>query len=108
MNKGKKPELYGRVCELKNQGKTNREISRIVGIHICTVGAWLNPDLAKNHYFYRDGDKIPRNTLRPSRTRLPEGELLKRATPIDTRDLTARLLGDPLPSRSALDKRMGR
>lgn len=30
------------------------------------------------------------------------------AIPSDTRDLTARLCGDPLPGRSALDRRAGR
>lgn len=39
--------------------------------------------------------------------RLTAAEVLARIPP-DTRDLTGRLLGDPLPGRSALDKRAGR
>lgn len=34
-----------------------------------------------------------------------DAEAMLRAIPADTRDLTARLMGDPLPGRSALDKK---
>lgn len=39
--------------------------------------------------------------------RLPPQEIARRrrAVPADTRDLTARFFGDPLPGRSALDTR---
>lgn len=36
-----------------------------------------------------------------------DGDRLLRKVPKDTRDLTARIAGDPLPGRSALDRRQG-
>jgi hypothetical protein len=32
---------------------------------------------------------------------------LQRAIPVDTRDLTGRFFGDPIPGRSALDRKLG-
>ena len=42
------------------------------------------------------------------RAGITDGERLLREVPADTRDLTARALGDPLPGRSALDRMRNR
>ena len=68
---------------------------------------------------YRDYDRTVQNRKRarlikesPHAGRLSAGrptaedvERLRADIPADTRDLTARILGDPLPGRSALDRR---
>lgn len=71
--------LYLREC--RRRDKATREA--VIAAGVMPVGR-------------RDGDPMPS---------LAEMRRLLAAIPVDTRNLTARVCGDPLPGRSALDKR---
>lgn len=50
---------------------------------------------------------LDRRGLRESRPDIEATAVLKHAVPDDTRDLTARTFGDPLPGRRAIDRVKG-
>lgn len=100
-NRKMTPELLQRMEALKLQGARNCEIAQMVGLHERTVGKWLNGDVRfDNGGVIGNRDPIPVELKRQALE-------LYRQVPRDTRDLTARLCGDPLPGRSALDQRAG-
>lgn len=84
----KTPKLLARIRQLRRQGETYKAIGAAIGIHKTTVADWLGKS------------NRGRNPFRPNDRDLP-------AVPVDTRDMTGRMLGDPLPGRSALDKKRG-
>lgn len=74
------------------------DAARLLDIPYATLRRWLDPAFAaREREQYRAG--TARRAFRPSGPLPP--------VPEDTRDLTGRLMGDPLPGRSALDRRRG-
>lgn len=111
------PELYAEVCRRFSAGQSIRYIAHMTGLSAWSVYAWTHPEkeAARNErrkvreMMKRNGD-LPRsyeihNTVSWRRT-MADRDAMKQKIPDDTRDLTARFFGDPLPGRSALDRRM--
>lgn len=106
------PAKQQAVVVLHNAGYHPRRIAQVVEVGIDAVLRIVDPE-----YQQRRCEAINRNRPHSARDKTreivvsrfrPSPELLKRllaAVPADTRDVTAALLGDPLPGRSALDKR---
>lgn len=92
MAKPLSPDLMERLIALGAEGLPSNRIARELGVGIHTVEK------------YRDGCTGPgqRDYVRP-----PEQDVMMRLAeiPPDRRDLTSRFCGDPLPGRSALDRR---
>jgi orotate phosphoribosyltransferase-like protein len=86
----KTDELVAQAVAARNDGKTFEEIAGPMGVSAETVRTWLGLRIRRDG---RNG-QVP---FRPSDV-LPN-------VPEDTRSIGARLCGDPLPGRSALDKR---
>ncbi|NNV20558.1 hypothetical protein EHE22_08985 [Ochrobactrum pseudogrignonense] len=115
MTPEKKEHFRVEAVRLKAEGITNKEISIRLGISKSFV-AWLfNPEkheiaLERSRIRQRERAKLIKS-LDPlpmddeTRRRRAEIEALIDAIPQDTRSKTARLAGDPLPGRSALDQR---
>ena len=98
-------EVIARARELRAAGTSWAKIGERLGYHENTIRKRLAPEFAARKRF--------RHT-RPARLILAAGE--PRITPeeaaraiatipLDTRSIQARFLGDPLPGRSALDRR---
>ena len=108
------PELEAKARALRSQGMSWRDIGKAIGVNPTSVHEWCDDE-------YRDYKRGRRQELKrtdkPEAIRRPyQGKTWKEfrpddrhlpKVPPDTRDLTARMLGDPLPGRSALDKRHG-
>jgi hypothetical protein len=98
------PEQMARAKALLAEGKTWGVIAKLVGSTYFTVRCELDPS-----YRSRRAAQIREARARkPPSTKavtLEEAQRAIAAIPDDTRALTARLLGDPLPGRSALDRR---
>jgi len=105
-----------RVLALRAEGKKWEAIGREIGTSADRARRAVDPSWAEHR---RDQVNANRNTLGyggSAFVHLPDmtvaakrraEEMLQRV-PRDTRDLTARLLGDPLPGRSAFDRRKQR
>lgn len=106
------PERRREAVAMRKAGARLADIATALGASDTTVFYWLNPGKEKSrrerknairrqHTEERNAKANPRFVqsprFRPDVTKLPP-------VPADTRDLTARLFGDPLPGRSALDK----
>ena len=102
---------------LRSQGKISREIAEIMGRTEKSIRGkleWikLTPEMRKKRY-----DAEARRRMRGVRVRQPDGRLPRAPIPavvledrdrrysIPPRDLTAALLGDPIPGMSALERR---
>jgi hypothetical protein len=91
-----------RMRELRNAGMTYAQIGQILSTTRASVYYWLNPNSQQRKREYnkarsaavRTKVKATRRVPKPSSEQLP---------PPDTRALVARIMGDPLPGRSALD-----
>lgn len=94
---------------MRDAGADWKAISRATEISVDTLRRRLDPDYrekrsakekARRSVFYGLAHSIDPNRPKPH-------EVLRALTsiPRDTRNLTARLCGDPLPGRSALDRR---
>lgn len=84
-------------------------LGRRYGVPGATIYARLNPGARPGGETGSEtrgcaGRRAAGIGLPPSKVRDAEAERLLRAIPADTRDLTGRLCGDPLPGRSALDR----
>lgn len=85
-----------------------RDIAKVLGLASGTpVREWLDPEYRKYRQ-KRENDRRAGDPPCPLRRRSKakealEGERRLLSVPRDTRDLTARFCGDPLPGRSALD-----
>lgn len=88
-------ELTKRAQELREQGMTLTKIALTMGAPEATVRHWI-------HAREREAGKEGKYKSREFYVIV---EQLLREIPLDTRDLTCRLFGDPLPGRSALDMR---
>lgn len=98
-------EILKVAVAMRSEGKTWDEVSAAVRIG----REWLKRRMVKGFRSLSNrrvhqrlyGDPLPRRQRRTTKDtyQLPE------PPPEDTRTLTARLCGDPLPGRSALDRR---
>lgn len=106
-----------RVLELREKGLSNYEIGRRLGIsgEAVRVYAMTETKFARYSEKQRERRRAYRaangGTERVVRPHIPTNRKIREDAafrmdeiPADTRDLTARLLGDPLPGRRALDK----
>lgn len=91
--------------QMREEGKSYKAIGRRFGVEEHTVHARLDPVYAEQRR-KRNGrtTKAVREHVRPA---IDDAEAFRQfaSFPKDTRNLTARLCGDPLPGRSALDMR---
>jgi hypothetical protein len=94
------------------RGTSSTQIASYFGSTTTTIRCWLDPEYAA-HCRQRINDRRREKAgIRPPRhtvawARPPEADTMARLAeiPPDDRGLTARLMGDPLPGRSALHKR---
>ncbi len=108
-----KPWDEAEARELLAKGTPYNQIAKIYGSSWSAVRCWLDPEFAAKR-------RVQRNTAkRISRSRAgkaasinnyrspPSSDISLRLAeiPPDTRSMTQRLMGDPLPQRSALAKR---
>jgi AraC-like DNA-binding protein len=100
--------------QLQARGWTIIRIAERLGCYRQTIKRALDPDYAvkrkiRDHHVRQIREpSLPRKTARESATAISikEDAAARLAEiPPDTRSLTARLAGDPLPGSSALDKR---
>lgn len=106
-NRRATPEDRARAAQLREMGYSYLRIAKMIGYTHLTVRAWFS-EKAK-HDQRRKYDEmrayracVPRDLVHKVRT---DADAAKQIVPKDTRDLTARFCGDPLPGRSALDRR---
>lgn len=104
------------IRSMRLAGRSWLSISAAVGAGVEAIRRAVDPEWAAKR---REGQNANRKRLRISRdlpspkqqrpdTNRPTLDEARRAiagVPRDTRDLTSRLLGDPLPGRSALDRK---
>lgn len=86
-------ERFRKGMELREMGWTYRRIADALGMSTSGVDYLLNPT--------RRTTKTDTLNVGPTAEELRERF---RAIPKDTRDLTSKICGDPLPGRSALDR----
>jgi len=113
-----KPEqrehLRNRAVEMRATGMTIQKIASELGVSKMTASRLMDlekyeAELEKARVRQRERAKLiksidPLPMADETRRRRAELEALMDAIPQDTRSKTARLAGDPLPGRSALDK----
>lgn len=114
--------LIGRALEMRAAGSMVQEIADTLGIDRRTITYWTNPESAeKSRARARAKNRSEkRHTARARERELlkgyaphmaaprpPQADYLARFAeiPPDTRTEAAKLMGDPLPSRSALAQR---
>lgn len=88
---------------LRAEGKSWNSIGRAVGFDGDVIRWRIDPVFVSKHRGRYNGH----SSALIVRDRMTQADLehLKRTIPPDTRSFTARAFGDPLPGRSALDKR---
>lgn len=86
------PDLIASAKAMREDGMNWRQIGVELGVPASTLHQWLNPGKSESYrtrrYTQNNDYQTPPRPL------------------IDTRDLSARLCGDPLPERSALAKKI--
>lgn len=108
------PEAIKKARQMIQAGATWKAVGRELGCAADTVRRWLDPQWAEmrrkqvNEARLRKRLGNPVQREKPQSLRVAVKADAERAfaqVPPDTRDLTARIFGDPLPGRSALDQR---
>lgn len=103
---------------LRREGMSWNAVAKSVGAATETVRRWLDPEFRRQRIAF-DRERYRERQAKQQRERRsdfwhrsepkpltePECAARLREIPRDTRDVTARLCGDPLPGRSALDQR---
>jgi len=113
--------LIGRALEMRAAGMQGQAIADALGVDRRTICYWTNPESAaksrararvsgreaRKAARKRERDLLKQHTPHMAEPRPPEADYLARLAeiPPDTRTTTARICGDPLPGRSALDRR---
>lgn len=105
------PALGERAIAMRKAGHTDREIARALGFKCGdTIREWLDPQyrVLRRRRAREAKQGIPRGLATNKSTISTESDAVRLAAriPPDTRDLTARLCGDPLPGRRAIDMRI--
>lgn len=99
--------------QLVTEGRNWKVIARLVGISEDWLKRRLVPGYAEARAAsarrHRERGPAPTDKIRhrneTGRVSLEEAEAARAAVPDDTRNYTSRFFGDPLPGRSALDRR---
>lgn len=110
MIKPHRAELRAKVFALQQAGISAADIAKQLSITSHTVRAWTNDEYAQRRRDQinarRRGERAPPKirVLELGRVSNAEAAARLREIPPDTRDNTARLLGDPLPGRRAIDR----
>lgn len=100
------PELVERCVQLRRGGLSYERIGKQIGVSGTTVQEWLNPDFTNRR---REREKKRRKV--ESRGQVfnsheAENDWRRQLASIPSvRTLNQAILGDPLPGRSALDRR---
>jgi hypothetical protein len=102
------------IREQRAQGRKAKDIAAELGIHPDRLSRYSNPEAYERELrLGRERGKAKRGQSRQTETRkyakvhaenVMRIEVLGELPPPDTRDLTARFMGDPLPGRSYLDR----
>lgn len=111
MNRSAKRDLRARAIALVDEGLSAAKIAEQLGVTSHTIRSWTNEEYAQRRREQinarRRGTRSPPSNvhqLEPGRISADEAAARLREIPPDTRDFTARLLGDPLPGRRAIDQ----
>lgn len=103
-----------RARNLRNMGLSWNEVARKLGVSVIFLRRAIDADYVQRRRLY---GKVHRAKCQKQRGRSDfvncathaatrrMAERLLSDLPQDTRNITARLMGDPLPGRSALDRR---
>ena len=102
------------IKEQRALGRKAKDIAAELGIHPDRLSRYSNPEAYERELqLGRERGKAKRGKQRQTETRkyakvhidnVVKVEVLGELPPPDTRDLTARFMGDPLPGRSYLDR----
>lgn len=104
-------DLATTIRKLRAEGKRWSDIERITGVKYEKARRLADPDYAARRraehraiQFAKGRVKKPRGANEGSaEEKLERVKRLRATIPPDTRDLTGKIFGDPLPGRSALD-----
>lgn len=103
------PVLVEIAKKLRAAGWQLQGIGLVLGIKGTTARCWID-DAYNEARIARNRARAAGRPLPPSGvyvTNNPEAATLLKEIPPDTRDLTAKLCGDPLPGRRAIDRKRG-
>ena len=102
------------IKEQRALGRKAKDIAAELGIHPDRLARYSNPEAYERELrLGRERGKAKRGKQRQTETRkyakvhvdnVTRIEVLGELPPPDTRDLTSRFMGDPLPGRSYLDR----
>lgn len=100
-------DVLARARQLRAVGTSWANIGAGLGYHENTIRERLDPDFAAARRLRYSGPPV---FIHGSEPRLSPAEIARAlaTVPLDTRSIQARFLGDPLPGRSALDRRRSR
>lgn len=91
------PYFQDQARRLRSQGKTTAFIAKEIGVSETTVRRILTD--------HQDSRRVANSQRAERHDDKADAARLMRKIPNDTRSLTARFFGDPLPGRSAADMR---
>jgi DNA-binding MarR family transcriptional regulator len=94
------------IKRMRAEGIMFKEIAERLGVNVGALDAILKPDRIERANEARRLKRANEGQRKPHFIHYtePRPEILGELPPPDTRDLTGRLLGDPLPGRSYLDR----
>lgn len=95
-------DVLATVRKMREAGIAWKRIAARTGVGEYRLKAALIPGWREKR---RDQMREWRGRAAPAKPREVEASIRLPPLPQDNRDLTARLMGDPLPGRSALDRR---
>lgn len=103
---GKRKEISDEILErariMRAAGRSWNAIGRECGFDGDVIRWRIDPDFVARHKAMHGG---PVSMIVHQRFSHADIEVILRKVPPDTRSMQARFFGDPLPGRSALDKR---
>lgn len=99
------------AIKLKADGFNIKEIAAALGVAKSTASKHMSPNYRQKDIEYRRRNVLgvrPKSPIFMAERALKAEEVEARMAeiPEDTRNLTSRAFGDPLPGRSALDRRL--
>lgn len=106
-------EQFARATQMRAEGMAIFAIAHALGVPDDRVRKTLNPEYAarvraeKARQHYRNRSRLDAGIETIDREARKDAARLRQQIPPDTRGLTARIAGDPLPGRSALDQQRG-
>jgi hypothetical protein len=98
---------WDKAVDMRGHGSGWAEIERATGITVSRLRHRLDPVYRRQHAANRAGMRAIAGIRVEHNPTPAEFARLLASIPRDTRGLTARILGDPIPERSALYRKMG-